>query len=57
MFNQSNSPFDYLAAHAIAFAAGAIVVISCQAYGIYVRCNAQRENSDFQGNTNAGTNR
>jgi hypothetical protein len=57
MSNQSNSPLEHLAAHAIAFAAGAIVVISGQAYGLYVRRKAQRAASDAQGNTNAGTNR
>lgn len=57
MSNQLNSPLDHLAAHAIAFAAGAIVVISGQVYGLYVRRKAQREASDVQGNINAGASR
>ncbi|MGX9730100.1 hypothetical protein ACWYXO_05620 [Janthinobacterium aestuarii] len=57
MSNQLNSPLDHLAAHAIAFAAGAIVVISGQVYGLYVRRKAQRAASDVQGNINVGASR
>lgn len=42
MSNQSNSPLDHLAAHAIAFAVGAIVVLTGQAYGMYVRHRMHR---------------
>jgi len=43
MDNDSNSPLNHLAANALAFAAGAIVVLAGQAYGWYVQRQAQRE--------------
>ena len=41
MYNNANSPLNHLAANALAFAAGAIVVLAGQAYGWYVRRHAR----------------
>ena len=42
MYNNSNSPLNHLAANALAFAFGAIVVLAGQAFGWYMHRQARR---------------